>query len=379
MRQRAARIKEVALTSQTPPELPSYEIEVIPGLEEFAIEEVRESFRLSAGPARLSREGRLSLRANPDLKRLNQLSSVVAVHLVERFDVPRPKALLGHQNLARLVALARHVFAAWPAGTFSTFRINAAGADSAEFTRLKLEISGQLGLTNNDREGDLLLTFRRPPPRQAGWEVLMRTSPRPLSARTWRVRDLPGALNASVAHAMVRLGQPRDDDVFVNVGCGSGTLMIERLRIGPAKEVVGYDLDPRALDCARENLTASGLSGVAQLVLHDARQLPLLSGSVDTIVADLPYAMLVGSGAENRVVYPEILKEAARVARPDASFVLITTQRQLMADVLKDLTDQWRLVRTVPIKIPFQGGYISPAIYVLGRVQAVTSRLPPAT
>jgi tRNA (guanine6-N2)-methyltransferase len=345
----------------------SFEIEVIPGLEEFAIQEIRQRFPRATEPERLPREGRLGLRIAADLPRLNQLRSVVAVHAVEWFDLPRPKAMLGHQNFERLLELARRVVSTFPVGTFGTFHVSAAGADSPEFTRLKEELAGQLGLANNDREGDLLLTFRRPPPEQSGWEVLIRTSPRPLAARSWRVCDLPGALNASVAHVMVTLANPRDDDVFINVCCGSGTLMIERLKVGPAKAVIGYDIDPRALDCARENLKASGLADATQVVLHDARQLPLPSSSVDTIVADLPYAMLVGSGAENRVVYPEILKEAARVARPDASFVLITTQRKLMAELLENPARQWRCVRTIPIKIPFQSGFITPSIYLLGR------------
>jgi tRNA (guanine6-N2)-methyltransferase len=177
---------------------------------------------------------------------------------------------------------------------------------------------------------------------------------------------LPGALNASVASVMVGLAEPRDDDVFVNVCCGSATLLIERLSLGPAKALVGYDIDPRALECAGANLQASGHLGVARLVQHDARVLPLPSGSVTTIVADLPYAMLVGSSAGNRLLYPEILKEAARVAKPAATCVLITTQRRLMVDTLKDVAE-WHLVRTIPIKIPFQGGAIAPSIYLLRR------------
>ena len=347
--------------------LSAFEIEVIPGLEEFAIQEIRQRFRLRVEPDRLPREGRLSLRAPADLKRLNQLRSVVAVYAVELFDLPRPKALLGHQNLERLLALAREIVAAWPAGTFRTFRISAAGADSLVFTRLKAEIASQLGLTSHDREGDLLLTFRRPPSGGSGWEILVRTSPRPLSARAWRVCDLPGALNASVASVMVSLAQPRDDEVFVNVCCGSATLMIERLNLAPAKLLIGYDIDPGALDCARANLRASGHSDAARLVRHDARQLPLPSGSVRIIVGDLPYGLLVGSGVENRILYPEILKEAARVAEPGASCVLITTQYRLMADTLQNLAEQWHCVRTLPIKIPFQSGFIAPSIYLLRR------------
>jgi tRNA (guanine6-N2)-methyltransferase len=375
----ASRVDEVAMTNQAHHELPRYEIEVIPGLEEFASQEIRQTFRLTGGPDRLPKEGRLSLLVKADLPRLNQLRSVVAVHAVELFDLPRPKALLGHQNLERLLGVARGILSAHPAGTFNTFRISAAGADSPVFARLKAEIAAQLALTNNDREGDLLLTVRRTSSGQSGWEILIRTSPRPLAARSWRVCDLPGALNASVANVMVMLAKPRGDDVFVNVCCGSGTLMIERLRAGPARSVTGYDVDRRALDCAQENLKAGGHADQAQLVLHDARHLPLSAGSATTLVADLPYAMLVGSVADNRSLYPEILNEAARVAHADASFVLITTQRQLMAEILEYPAQQWRCVRTIPIKIPFQRGFITPSIYLLRRVTPFTSRLPPAT
>ena len=345
----------------------SIEIEVVPGLEEFAIREIEGRLRPLTRPQRLPKEGRLAFRYGADVQRLNQLRSVVAVHLVQAFDVPRPKALLGHERLQQLLRLARTVMAAFPKQTFTTFRVSAAGADSSVFARLKAAIAADLGLVNTDREGDLLLTFRRPVHRGTGWELLVRTSPRPLAARAWRVCDMPGALNASVAHAMVTLAEPSRDEVFINVCCGSGTLMVERLELGPATSVTGIDIDTRALDCARTNLLASGHAQEARLLLHDARSLPHPSASVRTIVADLPYAMLVGSGEDNRTLYPEILKEAARVAESRSRLVLITTQSRLMAAVLEDLRGYWLCTRTIPIKIPYRSGYLTPSIYVLCR------------
>src|SRR5207302_4929243 len=96
-----------------------------------------------------------------------------------------------------------------------------------------------------------------------GWETLVRLSPRPLSARPWRVCNLPGALDATAASAIARLAGPRPDERYLNLASGSGTLLIERLALGPAGPAVGVELDPRALDCARRNLDASGyISGV---------------------------------------------------------------------------------------------------------------------
>ncbi|HLZ07416.1 MAG TPA: methyltransferase domain-containing protein [Chloroflexota bacterium] len=345
----------------------SIEVEVIPGLEEFAIEEIEQRMSATANPRRLQKEGRLALRSPPDLQLFNRLKSVVAVHLVRLFDVPRPQAFLGHENLERLMDFAQSVIAGLPKGTFTTFYVSAAGSDSAIFARVKSEIAARLGLTCNDREGDLLLTFRRPPDGGSGWEVLVRTSPRPLAARAWRTCDFPGALNASVAYAMVTLTKPRVDDVFVNLCCGSGTLMVERLAFGLAESVTGYDVDQRALDCARLNLTASGSASEARLLLHDARGLPLPAGSVNALVADLPYAMLVGSARENQRLYPDLLKEAARIASVGARFVLITTARHLMTEVLDDFASRWERDRVIPIKIPYHRGYITPSIYVLSR------------
>ena len=78
-------------------------------------------------------------------------------------------------------------------------------------------------------------------------------------------------------------------------------------------------------------------------------------------------AMLVGSVTDNRRLYPDLLKEAARIAAAGASFVLITTQRRLMREILDDLAHLWECVRVIPIKISHAHGYITPSIYVLRR------------
>src|SRR5579884_2660431 len=121
---------------QEPVNGPHYDVEVIPGLEEPAERELR---------ARLGgvevigrpREGRIAIRYRGSLRKLNALRSVVAVYALRRFAVPRPRALLGHESFQGVLALVGSVIAAWPPGSFRTFRVSAAGADSPTFTRLK--------------------------------------------------------------------------------------------------------------------------------------------------------------------------------------------------------------------------------------------------
>ena len=68
----------------------------------------------------------------------------------------------------------------------------------------------------------------------------------------------PGALNAAVASAMTRLLQPTARDVFVNLCCGSGSLLIERAAHGPAARLIGLDIASTALALCRANLNAAG-------------------------------------------------------------------------------------------------------------------------
>ena len=335
---------------------------MLEGLEQFAVRELQARFPhalidVSGGQLTVH-----SSRFSPSASTVNALRTVTAAYYVLAFDIPRPKALLGDQHLRRVVEVCERTLAEWPPRSFRTLALSAAGADSAVLTRFKDQLAERLGLVPSASQGDLLLRIRRARASH-GWEVLVRTSPRPLSSRAWRVCNLPGALNATVARAMIELTQPSPSDVFVNVGCGSGTLLIERLEHGPAKAAHGYDVDDSALACARANADASGHGGSIALERCDARALPLDSGIVDAVVGDLPYAMLLGSGSENARLYPALLAEAARVLRAGGRAVFITTQNRLMRGVLEAQRSHWERPWQVSVKVPHSGGYITPTIY----------------
>lgn len=342
------------------------ELEVLPGLEDIVRDEISDLLPGQVQVTAQPRPGRLTVQVRGRPWRLERLRSIVAVHVTARFDVPRPKALLGHQHFTRLVALLGELVARQAPGTFASLRVSAAGAESAVFTRLRGELERALGLQGQG-EGDLLVSFRRPPDRAPGWEVLARTTPRPLSARAWRVCSLPGALNAAAAYAMVRMADPQPTDRFLNLACGSGTFLVERLDYVPASLALGVDVDPQALECARANLRAAGHGSAATLVHGDAARLPLASGSIDTMVVDLPFGMLMGSTQENRALYPALLAEAARVAAPTARLVAITAARRLFESALEEVGSAWHLTRTLGLSLPYRDRTMPVRIYLLNR------------
>ncbi len=345
-----------------------YEVETIVGLEEFARREIRQRLKKQARIAENQPlAGRIALSFDGAMRRFDALRTTAAVHRVETFAVPRPRALLGHQHLTRLLTAVRAVMNARPAGSFRTFRIAAAGAGSAVFARLRQEIAAATLLEATDAAAHLHIAVRRAPDDPIGWQALIRAAAMPMSARRWRVCDMPGALNANIAAAMVSLAHGGTTERMLNVCCGSGTLMIERLGMGRAASVTGVDISADALQCAAANLRAAGHRSSVTLLRGDCGALPLRTASVSAITADLPYGML--SGGNISELYRAALTESARVAAPNASLVLITTRRRDLLAALDDVRC-WRMLESIPLSIPYRSGYIKPQIYRLQRLQS---------
>ena len=351
-----------------------YEVETVSGLEEYARREIRRRLGKAAQIVGTQIEGRVSLQYNGSIRRFDEFRTAVAVHRVEEFAVPGPRALLGHQHLTRLLAAIQSVLDARPSAAFQTFRIAAAGAGSRVFMRLRQEIADATGLQQAEGAAHLQISVRRSTAEEEGWQALIRTSPMPLSARRWRVCDMPGALNGAVASAMVSLTGTRSTERMLNLCCGSGTLVIERLGMGAATSVTGVDISASALQCADANLRAAGHRSSVSLVQADCARLPIPDASVDTINADLPYGMLRNDSGDIASLYHSALAESARVAAAEASMVLITTRRRALLAALAEVPS-WNLLTEIPISIPHSRGYITPQIYLLRRGKGVTSRL----
>lgn len=338
--------------------------EAPPGLEEITRDELARlgRKRLRWLPSGQSEPGALVFSWQGRLEDLLQLKTVHAVYTLVRHPVPRPKALLGHQHFHRLLDQVEAIRAVWPPGTFQTLYLSAAGSDSSVMERLKAELSAHTGLAVASHEGDLLLRVRRPPGHPDSWETLVRISPRPLATRDWRVCNYEGALNAAVAYAMGWLTAPHPGDIFVNLACGSGSLLLERHSLAPARALIGLDHDPAALACARQNAAAGGTGNEITLLQADLRAIPLPPGRATALTADLPFGHLVGSHTENLDLYPQVLAEAARLAVTGARFVLISHEVHLMESLLAT-SPYWATLQVLKIWL----GGLNPRIFVLQR------------
>ena len=339
------------------PEPRLLELEYLPGLEPFVRRELK---RVGVQDLEIVAEDALRFAYQHDPARLFGLRRAVALFEVLEFMVPRPKALLGDQQFRRLLEALARLRARHPEGAFRSFRFAAAGKESSVFQRLADALARSSGLEHDPEVGDLLLRVK--PGARGGWEVLLRLTPRPLSARAWRVCNLPGGLNATLAVAMNDLVAPTASERYLNAMCGSGTLLVEQALAAPPAQLMGVDLSEAALDCARENLRAAQQGERVTLLRADAVALPFADASFDAITADLPWGDAVGSHEANARLYPVFLQEAARVGTQAARLALLTHEVKLFQRLLA-AQSAWRVRAEHRV---FHGGHY-PRLYRLER------------
>ncbi len=341
---------------------PVIELEIAPGLEDIALDELLERFgnRIQTEPEVETGAIRFGYQGN--LGAMLALRSINAAYLLRTYDIPRPKAFLGHEHKMRLLDQIDIAIDVTGVENFNSIHISAAGSGSSVMQRLLRELGEGARLEPHPYEGDMLVRLRRAV-HGDGWDALVRLTARPNATRDWRVVDVPGALDGAVAFSMNLLSRPMPEDTVLNALCGSGSLAIERLNLMEAEQVYACDRDPEMLDAATKNIDAAGLSDQIELRDWDATDVPLSPGSVDVMLADLPFGNRVGSHEENIDLYPRLLAEAARLVRRDGRFVIITHEVTLMDAIVRD-TDKWFIQKT--LRITLSG--LRPKIYVLGRV-----------
>jgi tRNA (guanine6-N2)-methyltransferase len=288
-----------------------------------------------------TRDNEIHFTYRGDEERLLSLATAQTLLLRKDFAVSRPRTLLSPEHTAAVIELIQKAQSIKGAGAATGFRFDAAGSGSPTMRRIAERIENHLGLPFDPENGDCVITFR---PGRTGWEVLCRVGNRPLATRNWRKVNYRGSLNAAIASCMVELAQPRRGDRYLNIMCGSGTLLIERLLRQPTQTAVGIDISDTAVSICRENAEAAGLADRMQLIAGDARAVKFPDASFDAVTSDLPYGEQHGSRASNISLYRESLREAARLCRTGGTMVVLTQDIPSLKAVLPEMLYDWNVI-----------------------------------
>ena len=325
-----------------------YLIHVVPGLEEIAGQEIAACCH-GADVVRTiqdfdQRTSLLVTAYDGSPSHLLNLGTVEDVFLLaaERETVPSSRAglgairtaLAGSALLDRSAALAQQIR---PHRGKTTYRIISRKAGDHAYRRVDVQRAVELGiqdhfpawrLVEDDAQREVWVTL-------VGTLLLagIRISDASLRYRTYRVTSLPAALKPSIARAVVRLSAPREDDVFLDPMCGSGTILIERALAGRYRLLLGGDSAPEAVQATRDNIGPRYQP--VEIQCWDARALPLETDSVSAIVCNLPFGKQIGTVEGIQALYPALLTEWARVVRPEGRMVLLTSERALLRRALE--------------------------------------------
>jgi tRNA (guanine10-N2)-dimethyltransferase len=127
----------------------------------------------------------------------------------------------------------------------------------------------------------------------------------------------PGVMLPRTARAVVNLSLVRPDETLYDPFCGTGGILAEADLVGASP--LGSDADPVMLSGCRMNFPS------LSLFIADACALPLKSGSIDTLVTDLPYGQSSWIRSRNLdELYLRTLGEIHRVLRPGQRAVVVT-------------------------------------------------------
>jgi tRNA (guanine6-N2)-methyltransferase len=316
----------------------SLRLDTVAGAEDLLLEEVG-----GLGATRIERPGVVDLEpaatwasAFSELSRLRYFTGAYLPIAVDQIDGALPELITA--------------MAAFDLGEQPGFRVESRSADRRG--ELATKITEATGWT--ERPGDWMINIR---PEEAEW--LIDIGPLHWSRRRARLERLPWSTPAVVAEVLVRLLKVDSDHRLLDPCCGAGTNLVAAGLDG-VHTLLGVDHDPAAVAAARTNLDRCGLPGTVRE--GSAEKLDLAPGSIDRVIANLPFGKQVGSHGGNQRLYPALLAEISRCLTPGGRAVLLTEDKNLLTDTVQ---------RTSGIKIIKQRllrySGASPTAYVISR------------
>jgi SAM-dependent methyltransferase len=145
-----------------------------------------------------------------------------------------------------------------------------------------------------------------------------------------------GAEVASIYAGILHLARFRPDEVVVDIGTGRGELLAVAVEKG-ARRAIGVEYSPAAVALAEQTLDVHGVRERAEVMLADARSVPVETGTADLVtLADVV----------EHLAHDELkasLREALRILKPGGRLFIHT----MPSRTLYEVTYKWQR-RLVP-------------------------------
>jgi len=142
--------------------------------------------------------------------------------------------------------------------------------------------------------------------------------------------SVQGGIRPPLAHCLVRLSQPKNDDVFYDPFCGAGTIPFER-SFYKSKKIFASDYNNDVVETAKTNL-----GQFVAVFSADATKSNMKDNSVSKIVTNMPWGKQIQ--VENIYkLYLDFLKEVKRILTADGKAVILTDQTAIIENLCNEV------------------------------------------
>ncbi len=322
---------------------------IVKGLEEIAIKSLRDE--LGEIDILLQDEGSVIFEYQGDIRKPLSLRSVEDMYLllgrIKSSDIVQEIEELDWSSIVEIVQSLDRI---------PTFSIEREGEKALDLSLLREAIEKKFGwnYSLNDR-GIKFRIIRLDDVIFLAAKIEIREAVEKYSYRKYL---LPASLNPSLAYCMCLIAGIEKSDVFLDPMCGAGTILIERAFAGESKEIIGGDVDPKAVDFAKKNVSLSGKD--VKIHRWNAEKIPLPDGYADKVVCNLPYGRRSGIHKDNILLYKQFVRELERLLSNRGKAVLLTQEKRLIKRVLSK-HHNLRIKEEIAIEI----GGLTPSIFVI--------------
>ncbi len=285
---------------------------------------------------------------------VKKLRSVARAYLVLRGDKYHPAHISNHKSiLGNLIDIVTKT------DGFETFKIICAGADSPEVRSIAKYIEETYGLEECE-EADLKVHIIK---LEDVWEIGVQVTPRPLSVRDYKVVNMSGAMDSTIAYAVNSFCNLDSAKSYLNVFSGSATLLIEAAQCYPNLEkLIGFDNDKKHLSLSIQNIKKAGLVKKIQVKEENIFDKPDL-GTFGAIVSDLPFGMMISKDQDLGRLYRAFIEYCESKLNPVGRLVIYTSEHELIEPIL--LRSRFKVIQSLQLKfITNADAYLRPKILV---------------
>ena len=327
----------------------------IPGLKEVVLTELKEAgFELKENKE--GDGGNIFIKYENNLDKIRKLNSIQKAFLVindKRFNplyISKHKILVG--DLIKKVVGESY-------SDFKTFTIICAGSNSSEIKSIEKYIKDDFKL-KREVDSDIKIHIIKV---EGIWEVGIQITKRPLSVRKYRVRNMEGAMDSTIAYALNNLSCSEKTRSYLNIFSGSGTLPIEALlNYTKIEKVIGFDKEKKRISLAIQNIKEAGLIKNITLKQHDIHNHPDL-GKFDVITSDLPFGMLISKGDDLGYLYSTFIKYCEQHLNSNGTLAVYTSKASLFEELIGE--SKFEIKKVFELKIMTNAGtYINPKIFI---------------